>query len=128
MQFRSRHVENEIEEGGELLRPFGPRQIPFQFGCVVGPLDMPFCKNRLEIGSGHASQLRRLANGQQSARVKSERDLLADFGLSIRSRQAHSINNFVRYFQRHQHANKIAASADEGKPLYEETALHSALN
>jgi hypothetical protein len=48
--------------------------------------------------------------------------------LSIRSRQAHSINNFVRYFQRHQHANKIAASADEGKPLYEETALHSALN
>jgi hypothetical protein len=35
MQFRSRHREDETTEGGELLRPFGPGQIAFQFGRVV---------------------------------------------------------------------------------------------
>ena len=71
MQFRSRHLENETGEGGELMnsprfdrffrdatshapvnkhrpqtggelhRPFGPGQVALQFDHVVGALDMP---------------------------------------------------------------------------------------
>jgi hypothetical protein len=60
MQFRIGHLEDEIMEGGELLRPFGPRQIALKFSHIVGTFDAPLSQKELEFWARQCRRIRTL--------------------------------------------------------------------
>jgi hypothetical protein len=61
MQFRIGHLEDEIMEGGELLRPFGPGQIAFHLTQVVGAFNAPLSQKELEFWARNAGEFGRFA-------------------------------------------------------------------
>ncbi len=100
---------------GELPRPFGPVQITFQFGLVVGTLDAPLGQEGLEPRTRHAGKFGRLAKRKQAARIQSQRHLLRYFRLRRLRRQEDFLQNTVGNFNCQRHAKTITSSAKANK-------------
>jgi len=111
MQFRIGHLEDEIIEGGELLRPFGPRQIALKFSHIVGTFAAPLSQKGLEFWARQAGEFGRFAERQQAACVQSQRHLLRHLRLRRRRRQVDFLQKAVGNIKCQRHPNIIAANA-----------------
>jgi len=116
MQFRIGHLEDEIMEGGELLRPFGPRQIALKFGHIVGTFDAPLSQKGLEFWARDAGEFGCFAERQQAACIQSKRHLLCHLRLRRRRRQVDFLQNAVGNIKCQRHSKTITASAEANKP------------
>jgi hypothetical protein len=116
MQFRIGHLEDEIMENGELLRPFGPRQIALKFSHIVGTFDAPLSQKGLEFRARNAGEFGRFAERQQAPCIQSQRHLLRHLRLRRHRRQVDFLQNTVGYINCQRHADIIAASAEANKP------------
>ena len=103
-------------EGGELLRPFGPRQIALKFGHIVGTFDAPLSQKGLEFWARNAGEFGRFAERQQAACIQSQRHFLRHLRLRRRRRQVDFLQNTVGNIKCQRHSKIITASAEEGKP------------
>ena len=108
--------EHRAQPDGELLRPFGPSQIAFQFSRVVGTLDVPLSKEELEFRPRHAGEFGRSAERQQAACIQSHRHFLRHFGLRRSRRQVDFLQNAIGNVKCQRHTAIITASAENGKP------------
>ena len=116
MQFRIGNLADEIIEGGELLRPFGPRQIALKFSHIVGTFDAPLSQKGLEFWARNAGEFGRFAERQQAACVQSQRHLLRHLRLRRRRRQVDILQKAVGNIKCQRHPKIITASAEERKP------------
>jgi hypothetical protein len=98
-------------EGGELLRPFGPRQIALKFGHIVGTFDAPLSQKGLEFWARNAGEFGCFAERQQAACIQSQRHLLRHLRLRRRRRQVDFLQNTVGNIKCQRHSKTITASA-----------------
>ena len=104
-------------EGGELLRPFGPRQIALKFSHVVGTFDAPLSQKGLEFWARHAGKFGRSPERQQAASVQGHRHFLRHLGLRRSRRQVDFLQNAIGNLKFQRHTEIITASAEDDKPL-----------